>query len=124
MMASARVFGGCRPLMAAAKSAAVGASGRSASSGRKAKSGPNLGGLMRTMPVSPAMRKFLGVPEISRPDAVKKIWDYIKLHQLQNPANKREINCDERLKAIFGGKDKVGMLEIAKLISPHFVKAQ
>ena len=41
---------------------------------------------------------------------------------MQNPANKREINCDAKLKAIFDGRDKVGMLEIARLLSPHFIK--
>lgn len=46
------------------------------------------------------------------------------LSVLQNPANKREIQCDEKLKTIFAGKDKVGMLEIAKLLSPHFIKTK
>jgi upstream activation factor subunit UAF30 len=41
---------------------------------------------------------------------------------LQNPADKREIICDERLKTILGNRDKVGMMEIAKLITPHFIK--
>lgn len=41
---------------------------------------------------------------------------------LQNPENKREILCDEKLKAIFEGKNAVGFLEIGKLLSPHFVK--
>lgn len=45
------------------------------------------------------------------------------LDVLQNPANKREINCDDKLKSLFAGKDKVGMMEIAKLLSPHFIKA-
>lgn len=43
---------------------------------------------------------------------------------LQNPANKREIHCDDKLKAIFEGKEKVGFLEIGKLLSRHFVKAE
>ncbi|KAK9273410.1 hypothetical protein L1049_018220 [Liquidambar formosana] len=76
----------------------------------------------KVAPVSPALRKFLGAPESSRTDAVKKIWEYIKLHNLQNPADKREIYCDEKLKTIFNGKDKVGFLEIGKLLSAHFVK--
>lgn len=41
---------------------------------------------------------------------------------VQNPTNKREIFCDEKLKSIFDGKDKVGFLEIGKLLSRHFVK--
>lgn len=43
--------------------------------------------------------------------------------RLQNPQNKREILCDEKLKAIFEGKNAVGFLEIGKLLSPHFVKS-
>lgn len=42
--------------------------------------------------------------------------------QMQNPSNKREIKCDTKLKSIFDGRDKVGMFEISKLISPHFLK--
>jgi len=80
-------------------------------------------GILKITPVSPALRQFLGAPEASRTDAVKKIWEYIKLHNLQNPANKKEIYCDDKLKTIFEGKDKVGFLEIGKLLSRHFVKA-
>ncbi|CAA7403922.1 unnamed protein product [Spirodela intermedia] len=120
-----RVFWGCRALMAASRGAAAAEGGASSVEAIvKAKGGSNAGGLMKALPVSPAMKKFLGVPEISRSEAVKKIWDYIKLHELQNPANKREIQCDEKLKTIFAGKDKVGMLEIAKLLSPHFIKTK
>ena len=43
---------------------------------------------------------------------------------LQNPANKREIYCDDKLKGIFEGREKVGFLEIGKLLSRHFVKAE
>ncbi|KAK1286581.1 hypothetical protein QJS10_CPB20g00950 [Acorus calamus] len=79
--------------------------------------------LLKALPVSPAMRAFLGgSPEASRVDVLKKIWGHIKGNQLQNPANKREINCDEKLKTIMAGKDKIGMMEIAKLLKPHFVK--
>lgn len=42
---------------------------------------------------------------------------------LQNPNNKREIILDDKLKSIFGNKDKIGMLEIGKLLSPHFIKS-
>jgi chromatin remodeling complex protein RSC6 len=41
---------------------------------------------------------------------------------LQDPAKKREINCDATLKSLFGGRDRVGMFEIMKLLSPHFLK--
>ncbi|THU71824.1 hypothetical protein C4D60_Mb04t05580 [Musa balbisiana] len=79
-------------------------------------------GILKPLRVSRAMEKFVGASEISRPGAIKKIWEHIKLNQLQNPSNKREIKCDTKLKSIFDGRDKVGMFEISKLISPHFLK--
>ncbi|KAK4752368.1 hypothetical protein SAY87_021166 [Trapa incisa] len=91
------------------------------SSPRRAPERPS--GILKVTPVSPALAKFLNSSEASRTDAVKKIWSYIKLHDLQNPTNKREIFCDEKLKSIFDGKDKVGFLEIGKLLSPHFIKS-
>ena len=77
---AARVFRGCRTLMAAA-SAEGGAS--STKTAGKTKTAANGGGLMKPVPVSPEMKKFLGVSEVSRSQAVKRIWDYIKLHDLQ-----------------------------------------
>jgi hypothetical protein len=47
----------------------------------------------------------------------KKVWDYIKKHDLQDPANRRNINADDKLKAVFGGKAQVSMFEMTKLIS-------
>ncbi|KAI3880397.1 hypothetical protein MKW98_016761 [Papaver atlanticum] len=121
-MYSSRVFGGCRALMAAAKSTATKPSFTTAATGGTTPAAPK--GILKVVPVSPALGEFLGgVPEASRTDAVKKIWVYIKANNLQNPADKRQIICDEKLKSIFDGKDKVGMLEIAKLLTPHFVKA-
>ncbi|CAE5965997.1 unnamed protein product [Arabidopsis arenosa] len=87
-----------------------------------AKKTPRSTGLFKVTPVSPVLAQFLGTRETTRTDAIKGIWTYIKSHDLQNPADKREIFCDETLKLIFEGKDKVGFLEISKLLSPHFVK--
>ncbi|KAL3621096.1 hypothetical protein CASFOL_036008 [Castilleja foliolosa] len=80
-------------------------------------------GIMKPRRVSPEMQAFLGgVPEIARTQALKEIWAYIKQHNLQDSADKKVIICDEKLKSIFGGRDRVGFLEIAGLISPHFLK--
>ena len=49
----------------------------------------------------------------------KKIWDYIKKNKLQDSVDRRMINADEKLKAVFGGKGKVTMFEMTKLISSH-----
>ncbi|KAJ4707603.1 upstream activation factor subunit spp27 [Melia azedarach] len=109
-----RVFGNFRALMAAAKSSST----SSAAVGSKEPKG-----ILKVVPVSPQLSEFVGASEVSRSEAVKKVWQYIKLHNLQNPANKREIRCDAKLKTIFNGKDTVGFLEIAKLMNQHFVKS-
>jgi upstream activation factor subunit UAF30 len=50
---------------------------------------------------------------------VKKLWEYIKKHDLQNPSNKRNILADDKLKTVFGGKSEVTMFEMTKLVSAH-----
>ncbi|XP_077220618.1 protein TRI1-like [Tasmannia lanceolata] len=79
-------------------------------------------GITKPRPISPAMQELLGVSEIPRTQALKQIWAYIKEHNLQDPENKKIIVCDEKLKKIFAGKDRVGFLEISGLLNPHFVK--
>ncbi|WOK94985.1 upstream activation factor subunit spp27-like [Canna indica] len=124
-----RVLGGCRALMAAARAGAKGAAAPASTATKEAAASPAAApakskrGLLKPVPLSTEMRKFVGVPEMSRTEAIKKIWEHIKDNKLQNPSNKREFFCDEKLKTIFGDKDKVGMLEIARLISPHFHKS-
>ncbi|XP_024008798.1 upstream activation factor subunit UAF30 [Eutrema salsugineum] len=114
MAAVSRVFGGCRTLMA---KAASNAAATGAGAGKEGK------GILKTVPVSPTLASFAGENELSRATAVKKVWEYIKGQNLQNPTNRREILCDDKLKTIFDGKDTVGFTEIAKLLSPHFPKS-
>ncbi len=66
------------------------------------------------------MQEFVGEPTMSRPQVVKKIWAYIKEHNLQNPSDKREINCDAALKKLTG-QDTVTMFSINKHIKEHFL---
>ncbi|KAI4314615.1 hypothetical protein L6164_027503 [Bauhinia variegata] len=121
-MAPTKVFGACsRALMAAAKGAASGGA-TPAKVGATAKPRQN-SGIQKPVPVSSQLGKFLGASQASRTEAVKKVWEHIKLHNLQNPTNKKEIFCDEKLKIIFDGKDRVGFREIARLLSNHFVKS-
>ncbi|KAL5200316.1 hypothetical protein ABZP36_021519 [Zizania latifolia] len=125
--AAARVFRGCRFLMSPAaaggKKPAAAAAKATKTDAAEAKPKPKRG-IMQPLPVSDALRQFAGgTPEISRAIAIKLIWSHIKANGLQNPANKTEINCDDKLKSIFAGRDKVGMMEIARLLSPHFIKA-
>ncbi|KAL9259544.1 Upstream activation factor subunit spp27-like protein [Drosera capensis] len=90
----------------------------SASSGEKPARG-----FLKPIPVSAQLGKFLGAEEASRAFAVKKVWEHIKLNNLQDAKNKRLIHCDEKLKTIFDGKDSVEFLEVSRLLSQHFRKA-
>jgi upstream activation factor subunit UAF30 len=63
--------------------------------------------------LSPDLATLLGVSELSRPQVVKRIWDYIKAKGLQDPSNKQFILCDEPLKHVF----KVGRLSMFKMNS-------
>ncbi|KAE9613206.1 hypothetical protein Lal_00027641 [Lupinus albus] len=122
-MASGTAFGSFagRALMAAAKKTTTKTTAKSTVSISVRPS--NKAGIQKVVPVSSELGKFIGATEVSRTGAVKKVWEYIKLQNLQNPENKREIFCDAKLKAIFDGKDKVGFTEIARLLSNHFSKS-
>ena len=72
-------------------------------------------------PVTPdaALAAVVGSAPLPRTELTKKLWDYIKKNDLQNPKNKREIIADAKLKAVFDGKNKVTMFEMTKLVSGH-----
>lgn len=67
---------------------------------------------------SPELAKVVGNEKLPRSQVISKVWDYIKAHNLQNPANKREIVADDTLRKVFG-KDRVTMFEMNKHISAH-----
>ena len=72
-------------------------------------------------PVQPdaALGAVVGSQPQPRTEITKKIWDYIKAHNLQDPNNKRMIKADDKLKAVFGGKSEVSMFEMTKLVNGH-----
>ncbi|MBI1833519.1 MAG: SWIB/MDM2 domain-containing protein [Candidatus Andersenbacteria bacterium] len=74
---------------------------------------------MKPMTVSPDLAVVVGAGPMPRSEVVKKLWEYIKKNNLQDPANKRNINADENLKKVFGGKAVVNMFEMTKLVSKH-----
>ncbi len=74
---------------------------------------------MKELTISPALAKIVGNKPLPRTQVVKKLWDYIKKNKLQDAKNKRNINADENLKAVFGGKSTVSMFEMTKLVSKH-----
>jgi chromatin remodeling complex protein RSC6 len=72
-------------------------------------------------PLTPSthLAAVVGSDPIARGDVVSKMWEYIKAKGLQNPANKREIIADEKLKPIFHGEDKVTMFDMNKHLAKH-----
>lgn len=75
--------------------------------------------LSKPMTLSPELQAVVGAGPMPRSEVTKKIWEYIKKNDLQNPANKRNILADDKLKPLFGGKAEVTMFEMTKLVSPH-----
>ena len=72
-------------------------------------------------PVTPdaALAAVVGAKPIPRTEVTKKLWAYIKRNGLQDRANRRMINADEKLKPVFGGRSQVSMFEMTKLVSNH-----
>ena len=72
-------------------------------------------------PLTPncALAEVVGEKALPRTQVVKKLWAYIKKNDLQDKKNRRVINADDKLKAVFGGKKAVNMFEMTKLVSRH-----
>ena len=73
---------------------------------------------MKALTPSPALAAVVGSAPLPRTEIISKLWVYIKAHNLQDAANKRNINADAKLKEIFG-KPQVSMFELAGLIGKH-----
>ena len=86
------------------------------------KTAPKTAAFMKALTPSPELAAIVGVQPLPRTEVTKRIWDYIKARDLQNPTNKRNVLCDEQLKAVMG-KDEVTMFEMAKLIGKHLKAA-
>jgi upstream activation factor subunit UAF30 len=84
----------------------------------KKKKTPNAA-FMKPMNISDELAQVVGSKPIPRTEVTKKLWVYIKKNKLQDSANKRNINADANLKAVFGGKKTVSMFEMTKLVSKH-----
>jgi len=83
-----------------------------------AKRKPNAA-FMKAMTPTAILAAVVGEKAIPRTEVTKKIWDYIKKNKLQDAINRRMINADEKLKAVFGGKKQVSMFEMTKLVNQH-----
>lgn len=74
---------------------------------------------MKPLTPSPALAAVVGSKALPRTQVTKKIWAYIKSKKLQDKVNRRNINADDKLKVIFGGKKTVNMFEMTKLVNKH-----
>jgi chromatin remodeling complex protein RSC6 len=76
-------------------------------------------GFNKALTPSKELAAIIGSEAVPRTEVTKKVWEYIKQHNLQDPTNKRNINADDKLRAVFGGKEQVTMFEMTKLLSAH-----
>jgi len=74
---------------------------------------------MKPLKLTADLEAVVGKGPLPRSEVVKKLWAYIKKNGLQDQKNKRNINADAKLKAVFGGKGVVNMFEMTKLVSKH-----
>ncbi|WP_373058000.1 SWIB/MDM2 domain-containing protein [Gemmatimonas sp.] len=74
---------------------------------------------MKALTPSPALAAIVGVRPLPRTEVIKKLWVYIKKNGLQDSKNKRNVNADEKLRLVFGGKKTVSMFEMTSLVSRH-----
>ena len=74
---------------------------------------------MKPMNPSAALGAVIGNSAMPRTEVTKKIWAYIKRNNLQDKKNRRNINADDKLKPVFGGKSQVSMFEMTKLVNKH-----
>jgi upstream activation factor subunit UAF30 len=85
---------------------------------KKAARKPNAA-FMKPMRPDGVLAEVVGDKPIPRTEITKKLWAYIKKNGLQDTKNKRNINADDKLKAVFGGKKTVNMFEMTKLVAKH-----
>ncbi len=80
------------------------------------------GALAALVTPTPELAHIVGSKPLSRGDAMKRVWEYIKKHDLQDPENKRRIRADENLLPVFDGNTSLSMFEMTAYISRHLNK--
>lgn len=110
----------------AKKGAKKGGARKSAKSGARKKTAKRSGAkrtpnaaFMKAMTPSAQLATVVGSTPIPRTEVTKKLWAYIKRKGLQDSKNRRNINADENLKPVFGGKSQVSMFEMTRLVNKH-----
>ena len=100
--------------MAKSKKSSKKSKGKAKKSGRKANPA-----FMKPMTQSSTLAAVIGGSPMPRTEVTKKLWAYIKKNGLQDKANRRMINGDDKLRAVFGGRSQVSMFDMTKLVSNH-----
>lgn len=83
-----------------------------------------LGGFRVKLQPDQPLAKIVGAAPITRAEVIRRLWDYIKLHGLQDLQDKRHIKADARLLPLFGGRKRVDMFELVKLVNRHLSPAK
>jgi upstream activation factor subunit UAF30 len=86
---------------------------------KKAKKRKPNAAFMKPMSTSSTLAAVIGSGAMPRTEVTKKLWAYIKRNGLQDKNNRRMINADDKLRAVFGGKSQVSMFDMTKLVSKH-----
>ena len=89
---------------------------------KKAKGGQSQSAFMAPVQPDDALAAVVGREPLPRTEITKRIWDYIRQHNLQDPNNKRNIKADDKLRPVFDGKSEVSMFEMTKLVNGHIRK--
>jgi len=101
-----------------AKKSATKSAAKKSPAKKAAKRTPNAA-FMKAMTPSAQLGMVVGTTPIPRTEVTKKLWAYIKRKGLQDAKNRRQINADDNLKPVFGGKGQVSMFEMTKLVNKH-----
>ena len=101
------------------KPAGKAAKKRTASKKPSAKGAKGGSAFMKPLQPSESLAKVVGSKALPRTEVVKKVWDYIRKNKLQDSKNRRNINADEALRSVFGGKKVVDMFEMARLLNKN-----
>jgi chromatin remodeling complex protein RSC6 len=108
--------------MAEKKASGASKAGAAKKAGGASKGGAGNSAFMAPLTPDAALAAVVGKDPLPRTEVTKKIWEYIRQHNLQDPNDKRTIKADAKLKAIFDGKDSVSMFELTKLVNSHLKK--
>lgn len=81
--------------------------------------GPARGGLANSVQPDAKLAPIVGKDPITRAELTRRVWDYVKANDLQDPDDRRTICADAKLKPVFGGKERVSMFEMTRLVNKH-----